>query len=224
MNAIRARLLPVLVLALMAMAMVGCQTDRLKEERDALYTQNRELQDLLNQRSAALEALEAENAALRSENASLTSQLASRSTAPVVPTTPTGNDPFAGIPGIETSRSASGSITVRVPGDVLFESGKVALRPSAQQTLARVASVIKRDYPNQTIRVEGYTDTDPIRKSSWKDNLELSLQRSASVHRYLASQGVSPKNMYAAGFGEHRPADSKSRSRRVEIVVVLAKD
>jgi len=224
MNAIRARLLPVLVLAVLAMGMVGCQTNRLKEERDALYTQNRELQDLLNQRSAALEALEAENAALRGENAMLRDAAASRPVGPAVPTGPVGNDPFAGIPGIETSRSSSGSITVRVPGDVLFESGKVDLRASAQQTLARVASVIKRDYPNQSIRVEGYTDTDPIRRSSWKDNLELSLQRAASVHRYLASQGVSPKNMYAAGFGEHRPAESKSRSRRVEIVVVLGND
>ncbi|MCG8508124.1 MAG: OmpA family protein, partial [Rhodospirillales bacterium] len=127
---------------------------------------------------------------------------------------------FDAIEGVETIRSA-GAITVRVPGDVLFASGKVDLKSSARQTLSRIASVIQSEYPGNMVRVEGYTDTDPIRRSNWKDNLELSLQRAAAVHRYLQSQGISADRMYAAGYGETQPLGTKAQSRRVEVVVVL---
>ena len=84
---------------------------------------------------------------------------------------------------------------------------------------------IKRDYPGSTIRVQGHTDGDPIKKSGWKDNWELSCERALTVVRQLTKAGINPKNVCAAGFGRHRPvADNssragKSRNRRVEIVV-----
>ena len=138
----------------------------------------------------------------------------------MTPTAPVSSNAFAGIAGIETEESAT-QIKVRVPGDVLFASGSIDLRNESKSTLNQIANVIQREYPGNTIRVEGHTDTDPIRKSSWKDNLELSLERSAAVHRHLQTQGIDPKRMYAAGFGEWRPQSTKDRSRRVTIVVVL---
>jgi chemotaxis protein MotB len=73
--------------------------------------------------------------------------------------------------------------------------------------------------------VVGHTDTDPIQKSSWKDNLELSAQRALSVARYLMEHGIPDKQLRAAGCGPARPvasnatAEGKARNRRVEIVV-----
>lgn len=201
----------VAALALLGLvALGGCQS-RIKDERDALWQQNKELQ-------AELDRARAEKAMADSEIARLQASLdAARFSAPAPASANTG---FSTIPGVETTVTA-GAITVKVPGDVLFASGKVDLKSTAQQTLNQIASVINRDYASNTIRIEGYTDTDPIKRSSWADNLELSLQRAAAVHRYLQKQGVSPQRMYAAGFGEHRPRDSKATSRRVEIVVVL---
>lgn len=196
------------LLALLPM-LGGCQ-DRLKAENHALWEQNKELQAELDRTRAARSAAENEAARLSAELAAL------RNAAPAA----AANTGFESIEGIETDITASG-IAVRVPGDVLFASGKVDLRPAAQQTLSQIAAVIQREYPNRKIRVEGYTDTDPIRKSNWKDNLELSLQRAAAVHRYLQSQGINPDRMYAAGFGEWSPRETKAQSRRVEIVVVL---
>ncbi len=202
--------LSMVLLGLAALPLLtGCNYNRVKSERDALWAQNQELQDKYTDALAALDAAENELAGLRNRPAP----------PPQVIVEQPASNRFADIEGVETFQRG-GDLHVRVPGDVLFASGKVELRNSAKSTLNQIVSVLKSDYAGNTIRVEGYTDTDPIRKSNWKDNLELSLQRAAAVHRHLQAQGISADRMYAAGFGETRPASSKERSRRVEIVVV----
>lgn len=202
-------------MALMMLVLVGCQPPyRVLEEREALYIQNQELQDQLNQARTALEMCERDRSNLLDEIERLKRELAA------APAVAVPSNAFAGIAGIETEQTDT-QIKVRVPGDVLFASGSIDLRNESKNTLNQIASVLQREYPNQTIRVEGHTDTDPIRKSSWKDNLELSLERAAAVHRQLQTQGIDPERMYAAGFGQWRPQSTKERSRRVEIVVVL---
>jgi outer membrane protein OmpA-like peptidoglycan-associated protein len=222
-------MLAVLALAGALLPLTGCNK-RLIDERNALYAQNTELQDELNRCRAAMDSAEGDRSNLMNQISGLQNQLsAERSKPPVVqrvevPTpvatpVPAANG-FASIAGVETEQG-NGTITVRVPGDVLFSSGKVTLRSTAQTTLDKIASVIRRDYSTKTIRVEGYTDTDPIRKSKWEDNLDLSLARAAAVHRYLQKKGIPGKQLEAVGLGEWHPRSSKANSRRVEIVVVL---
>ena len=86
----------------------------------------------------------------------------------------------------------------------------------------QIAGVIKPQYASNVIRVVGHTDTDPIKKSKWEDNLQLSMERSASVHRYLQTRGIRPQLMEAVGNGQWHPKQTKATSRRVEIVVVTA--
>lgn len=205
---------PLLVglLAVTLLMGTGCKNQRLAQERAAYDAQNRELQEKLQQAYAARDALALENSTLRQE-------LESARSIPA-PTPSAGANSFAGIDNIEVIQG-NGTVTVRVPGDVLFASGQVTLRNSAKATIAQIASVLNREYPANIIRVEGYTDQDPIRKSKWKDNLELSLQRAAAVHRELQGRGVSAERLYAAGFGEHKLQSTKAKSRRVEIVVVV---
>ncbi len=124
---------------------------------------------------------------------------------------------------METTIGAN-SISVSVPGDLLFAPGKVELSSGSKQTLAEIAAIIQAEYPGRRVRVEGYTDTDPIRKSSWQDNLQLSMERSAAVYRYLDERGIEPELMYAAGFGSQKSRETKEMSRRVEIVVLLGDD
>ena len=163
-----------------------------------------------------LGAANAEISRLLAENASF------RSATPTGPTTNEGRDTgFEGIDDVTAERSGN-TVTVRVASDILFASGKVDLKSTAKRTLTDVSRVLNSEYAGKTIRVEGYTDTDPIKKSGWKDNLELSLQRSAAVHRYLQQQGIDAERMYAAGFGATNTLGSKAASRRVEIVVVLS--
>src|SRR3954462_904631 len=65
--------------------------------------------------------------------------------------------------GIEVTRdSAAGTLTVNLPGDILFASGSSELKASAKSTLDKVIAAIKKDYPNKQVYVDGHTDADPI--------------------------------------------------------------
>lgn len=214
----------VLLLMLIALTSVGCQ--RSVAERNALMDQNREAQAEIDRLRMANDALLADLGSANSEASRLLAENASLRAARATPApTPTTNEArdtgFEDIDDVTSERSGN-LVTVRVASDILFSSGKVALKSTAKRTLADVSGVLRSKYAGKTIRVEGYTDTDPIKKSGWKDNLELSLQRSAAVHRYLQQQGVDSERMYAAGFGATNTLGSKAASRRVEIVVVLS--
>jgi flagellar motor protein MotB len=103
---------------------------------------------------------------------------------------------------------------------VLFDSGKVDLKSSARRSLDRVASVIQSKYPGQQIRIEGYTDSDPIRKSKWRSNEHLSAERALAVEKYLVGKGVDNDRVYSAAFGPANARATKKDSRRVEIVIL----
>jgi chemotaxis protein MotB len=201
-------------LVLLTAMTAGCQSDQLIKERDALFAQNNALQQRLNDSRAAYDATLAENERLsaqlaqRSEDARTGSEGAAA-----------GGGGFNEIEGVDTFTDR-GRITIRIPGDVLFASGKISLKTSSRKTLGRIAAVIKSEHPSSMIRVLGYTDTDPIRKSKWVDNLQLSQERAAAVHRYLQNQGIAPENLEAVGKGPWDPRKTKTLSRRVEIVVV----
>jgi chemotaxis protein MotB len=198
----------------------GCQDNRVKDERDALLKQNRDLQGQLTQSQAGLSTVQSERNALAQQLAQLQSRPAPAPQPAPAPVA-AANTGFSAIEGVETYRSI-GRTTVRVPGDLLFPAGSANLKPSALKTLDQIAAVIKKEYPAKIVRIEGYTDADPIKRTAdrWEDNLDLSLSRSAEVYRYLQQRGLDPKKLYAAGFGEHFPAATKPRSRRVEIVVL----
>lgn len=75
------------------------------------------------------------------------------------------------------------------------------------------------------VDVVGHTDSDPIKKSKWKDNWQLSAERALAVLRYLNSKGISSEKIRAVAAGSSRPVASnksssgKAQNRRVEIVV-----
>jgi chemotaxis protein MotB len=124
-----------------------------------------------------------------------------------------------------TLDAAAGTITVTLPNTILFNSGKATLKSATSKDLDHIESVLRSKYAGRRIDVVGHTDTDPIKKSPWKDNWELSAQRALSVVRYLVDRGIPPDQVRAAGCGEWRPvadnssAAGKAKNRRVEIVV-----
>ncbi|RPI64005.1 MAG: hypothetical protein EHM48_01520, partial [Planctomycetaceae bacterium] len=95
--------------------------------------------------------------------------------------------------GTSTGGTAAGwqSMTigdkVTLDSDILFSSGSEALTADGKKHLDKVVADIKKSYAGMPIRVYGYTDTDPIKKTKdkWIDNLDLSLARAAAVTRYL---------------------------------------
>ena len=134
-----------------------------------------------------------------------------------------------GFPGEVSVNAAEGTITVTLEDTILFDSGKADLKKSSSAELDQIVSTLKgrQEYAGKNIDIVGNTDTDPIRKTAtlWKDNWELSSERSLTVLRYMVSRGIPAERVRAIGCGEARPvapntsASGKSKNRRVEIVV-----
>jgi len=117
---------------------------------------------------------------------------------------------------------------VSIGSDVLFSSGSAKLTQSGRRTLDKIASDIQRKYPGMTVRVYGYTDSDPIRKTRhlWDDNLDLSANRAMAVARHLKGRGINAANIESVAMGatnfvaSNKTKDGKKRNRRVEIYVI----
>jgi len=210
-----------LTAVLFASGLTGCNKG-IKAERDRLFAESQDLRSENSSLKMALDSCESERSSLsaqsaqyRDENETLQQQLNQLATQQ-----PTNG--FENIPGV-TGGVSAGEVTARVEGDILFASGQVTLKSSAKKTLDQIAQVLNSQYAGQTIRIEGHTDSDPIRKSKWKTNDRLSAERAMAVKTYLVSRGVNAKQMYIAGFGTNHQLGSKTQSRRVEIVVLLNK-
>ena len=96
--------------------------------------------------------------------------------------------------------------------------------PVAASTVQRVAEVL-RDVPN-AVRVEGYTDDQPIATAQFASNWELSAARAASVVHVLTQTGVSPARLAVVGYGQFQPiadnatAQGRNANRRVVLVIL----
>lgn len=211
------------VLVLSAGVVVGCR-NRVADENKAMWNQNRELQSELDRKNAELEAArrdrEARNAAPPPAPAP-----APTAVAPAPPPAPVAppKAPITDIGGAEaTENKAAGTITVNLPSDLYFDSGAATIRSPARASLDKVAAALKKDYAGKPVRVEGHTDSDPIKKSKWKSNQALSEARAKTVRDYLVSKGVDSSNMTMMGYGDQKPRGTdKARNRRVEIVVLV---
>jgi flagellar motor protein MotB len=200
---------------------LGCQ-NKVHDENLALHQQNRELQAQLSEKDERLKAAPdpAQLAAMQKEIADRDAKIHELQTELTKPAPGAPADPA--LAGIEaTYDPKAGTLTVNLPGDVLFDSGKATLRPTALHTLDKVVAAIRKDYGGKTIHVDGYTDSDPISKTKnqWDDNWDLSYGRAKSVMQYLTAHGIDARNVSIVANGSNKPKGSKPASRRVEIVV-----
>jgi outer membrane protein OmpA-like peptidoglycan-associated protein len=104
-------------------------------------------------------------------------------------------------------------------GDVLFDTGKSALRAGGTNNMAKLAEVMKNS-PETTALIEGHTDS----VGSASSNYSLSQRRADAVRDALVNLGVANDRLSTRAHGADMPAaDNDSASgrqmnRRVEIV------
>jgi len=113
--------------------------------------------------------------------------------------------------------------------EVLFPVGSADLQPGGEEQLAAFAATLKRiaaQFPPDVdwlLRIDGHTDRQPITGGPFPTNWQLSTARALSVLNFLATQGIPPQRMAAAGFGEWQPLDTGNtpdayrRNRRIEL-------
>lgn len=119
-------------------------------------------------------------------------------------------------------------VAVTFKSNVLFTSGKATIKKDIEPILDGLAWVIQ-ELP-YSVAVEGHTDDIPIFSDEYPSNWELSTARASRVVRYLISEGVSSKRLFASGYADTkarvpnldefgRPIDeNRAENRRVEII------
>lgn len=117
-----------------------------------------------------------------------------------------------------------GRMVLVLPNDVLFDTGKVDIKPAGKAALGAVADVLK-SMPNRQFQISGHTDNVPIHNADFASNWELSSGRALGVVHFLLGKGVPPAMLSAAGYGEVDPvapnadASNRKRNRRTEITL-----
>jgi chemotaxis protein MotB len=115
-------------------------------------------------------------------------------------------------------------MVLQLPNDVLFDSGRAAVKQEGKATIQEVAAILKTIGDRQ-FQIAGHTDNEPIRSSSYPSNWYLSTSRAIKVVEILIDEGVDPKVLSACGYGEFDPvapndtAENKAKNRRIEIVI-----
>jgi chemotaxis protein MotB len=118
-----------------------------------------------------------------------------------------------------------GRLVVKLASSILFDSGKTELKAEGQTALANLATALK-SLNDREFLVAGHTDNVPIKTAKFKNNWDLSTARAVEVVQYLISQGMTSKNIGAAGYGEFDPItdnsseDAKAKNRRIEVILM----
>jgi chemotaxis protein MotB len=118
----------------------------------------------------------------------------------------------------------AGRLVIQLPNDVLFDSGQTAIKPAGKQALTQLAKVFVT-VPGRSFQVAGDTDNLPIKNQRFPSNWELSTARAVEVVHFLVSQGIDPRVLSAAGYGEFDPVasndtpDARAKNRRIEITL-----
>ena len=172
-------------------------------------SQLRELQLAKAQSDNELSALEASTA--RGGSARITANNSLKAALPVI-----------SIPGIQV-RPDGDLVRIELPAARLFHQGTSQLLPTATTLLDQVAGVVARNYPRQSIGIEGHTDSVPAGATS---NHHLGAAQSTAIFDALTRRHRFPESqLFTVAYGANRPVASnatpagRARNRRVEIVI-----
>ncbi len=217
---------------LLLLAATGCTTtyQQMLHERDLKITQ---LENANTQLRGANRELERREKGIRDEAQALRDRLSSPTSTPVEAAAKQSE-----LQQVQDELKdldvgyRRGHVSIGIENEITFASGSIDLKSGAGAILQRVATVLKRRFPDRRIYVEGHTDADPINKTKekFRSNRHLSAERADIVAAYLVDKcGLPADHVVVVGFGPHDPKTSggadgaKSKNRRVEIVVGEAK-
>ncbi|MGH9723140.1 MAG: flagellar motor protein MotB [Bryobacteraceae bacterium] len=116
-------------------------------------------------------------------------------------------------------------LVVSLQQAAFFPSGQDTVDPGTFHTLEKLAATLAK-LPNK-IRLEGHTDSVPIRTSKFRSNWDLSSARGVVVLELLQTRYEIPAaRLSVGGYGETIPVDTndtvegRAHNRRVDIVIL----
>lgn len=132
---------------------------------------------------------------------------------------------LADLPEIEVL-SGGGATTLRIQAKALFPQTNATLATGAlPDRLVQALQTLQAEAG--TIRVLGYTDTQPERSMAFPSNFALSTARAKAMRAALAAKLADPDRIVAEGRAEADPvapnasAEGREKNRRIDIVVTV---
>jgi chemotaxis protein MotB len=234
---------PALLLSILA---VGCastdwESRYLEKEAEsrALQEQMESQNQYFAERQAASEALREDMTKARAQIETLAGEISElQNQPPVVQEAPVDQDYEALRREYERLKAKydevriteDGNLEIILDSNVTFASGSHRLTAEGRRIIDSLAGELKHNFAGNLVEVIGHTDSDPIKKSPYKDNWELGSERALEVTRYLsANHGIDSDRLKASSRGATMPIadnatkEGKRKNRRVEVVVVIPK-
>ena len=104
-----------------------------------------------------------------------------------------------------------------------WPSGGATASPNFAPIAKKIAAALDKETGD--IRVDGYTDSDPIKTIAFASNFELSEARAKSAAAMLKADLAHPERVSVTGKGDSNPVApndveaNKAKNRRVEISI-----
>ncbi len=192
-------------------------------------------QQAITEKDAEIERLREERTSLKSQIQKLKSNLETaqgqladanaRVIEPVVKEEPVQTNPELEALGIGVSKR-DGNTVISIPSSITFASGQAMLSKEGKDAIQKVAKLLRKEHAGMHYMIEGHTDDEPIKKSKFESNRELSYARAKAVLDFLVSDcSIEDGDCVIMAYGPHNPVaggksdKDKAKNRRVEIVV-----
>ena len=117
-------------------------------------------------------------------------------------------------------------LEIELKSSLLFQSGEAEAGVDAGPIMEALAVIVGDS--GLPVRVEGFTDDQPIASAIYPSNWELSSARAASIVKMLTTNGVAASRLAAIGYGEFQPVstndteEGRAENRRVVLMISRA--
>jgi chemotaxis protein MotB len=106
---------------------------------------------------------------------------------------------------VQTNVSADG-LELSLNSGLVFDSGRAAIRPEIEQTVASMLQVLAPYSAKYAFAVEGHTDSTPIVNGGvFASNWELSSARAIVVRQRLEQVGIARNRIRVEGYADTKP-------------------
>lgn len=135
-------------------------------------------------------------------------------------------------PEIKSSRitvtSDERGLVISLASDNFFDEDSADLNiDETRETLLKLSEFFNsKELNGRRYRIEGHTDSTPVKNSKFESNWELSSARAMNVLHYLSGLGVDEKTFSVAGYADTRALykgdtpEAKAYNRRVDIIIL----
>jgi flagellar motor protein MotB len=210
-------------LILLAPGLTSCVSSRLHQQ--AITEKDSEIERLREERTSLKSQIQKLKGSLELAQGQL-ADASARVIEPTVKEEPARSNPELDALGIGVSKR-DGHTVISIPAAITFASGQAALSKDGKDAIQKVSKLLRKEHAGMRYVIEGHTDDEPIKKSKFESNRDLSYARAKAVLEYLVTDcSIEDADCVIAAHGQYEPvatgkADKdKARNRRVEIVVM----